>query len=411
VDTTPSGTDSNGRPISFAEILGRDHYVEIYCQIETGSGEVLAWQFGIVGGSVTVDRTAAVRRSCRFQAAPYGAAGVITDTTVLEQLSESLIPQDGKDTFAPYGNKVRLWYGIAIPGFVNSFLGSNIATWELGVFRLSNVDVADDGTPTLSITAYDDSRTISRNKLTAPWIVGAGTNYGDAIIALCQDRLPGLQARPHEVTDVTPNMVVDPESDPWKTVSDWAAACGFEVYIDRSGFLVISEEPDPVNDPVVWTYKDGSEDSNAVLLSVNRSMSDEPGYNGIILTSESNTLAIPIRVEVWDDDPDSPTFARGQYGKVPKFVSNPYVTDPTQGGKAAYAELLKTIGGTEELSFAIIPNPAHEPGDIVRVIRPLSRTDMTSIIDSLTIPLAVTEPMSIQTRERRSAAQVTGGLL
>lgn len=411
MDITPSGIDSNGRPISFAEILGRDHYVETYCQIENGAGEVLAWQFGITGGSVTIDRTAAVRRSTRLQVAPYGAAGVITDTAVLEQLSESLIPKDGKDTFAPYGNKVRLWYGIKIPGYVNNFLGNSIATWELGVFRLSKVDVSDDGTPTLDVSAYDDSRTISRNKLTKPWIVGAGTNYGDAIIALCQDRLPGLQARPHDVTSTTPNLVVDPESDPWKTVSDWAASIGCEVYIDRSGFLVISEEPDPENDPVTWTYKDGTEDANAVLLSVNRSMSDEPGYNGIILTSESNTLEAPIKVEVWDDDPASPTFAQGPYGRVPKFVSNPYVVEMTQAAKAAYAELLKTVGGTEELNFAIIPNPAHEPGDIVRVVRPLSRTDMTAVIDSMTVPLAVTEAMSIKTRERRSAVQITGGLL
>lgn len=411
MDSTPTGIDSNGRPITYAQILGGSHNVQVFCQIEDGDGVVLSWQFGVEGGDVTVDRTAKIRRSCRLEVTPFGAAGVITDTTVLEQLAESLIPDDGKDIFAPYGNKVRIWYGIEVPGYFNAFLGNSFYTWALGVFRLSEITISDDGVPKMSVTAYDDSRTISRNQLTVPWIVASGTNYGDAIIALCQDRLPGLQANAHAVTDLTPQLIVDTESDPWQTVTDWAAACGSEVYIDRNGLLTIADEPDPETDAVVWTYDDGSTNQNAVLLSVSRTMSDEPGYNGVVLSSESSTLQAPIRVEIWDDDPNSPTYALGDYGRVPKFVTNPYVVEMTQAARAAYAELLKTIGGTEQLDFGIIPNPAHEAGDLVRVIRPLSRTDQTSIIDSFTIPLAVSDAMTIKTRERRSAAQISGGLL
>jgi hypothetical protein len=412
MDFTPNGVTKNGVLVPFATVLGQNHYVEIYCQIEDWQGNVLSWQFGIEGGDVTIDRTSQIRRSCKITVTPFGAAGVITDPAVLVQLSETLIPQNGKDIFAPYGNKVRLWYGIRIPGYVNATMGNDIATWSLGVMRLSAADISDDGTPTMAITAYDDSRTISRNRLTKPWIVAAGTNWGDAITALFADRLPGMVAKPHSITSVTAvQLVVDPESDPWKTGSDWAASIGQEVYFDRDGQLTITPEPDPENDPVVWIYDDGTTNPNAVLLSLGRGMSDDPGYNGIVLTSESNTLDIPVRVEIWDDDSDSPTFALGPYGKVPKFVSNPYVTDPTQGGAAAYAELLKTVGGTETLSFAIVPNPAHEAGDLVRVVRPKSRTDVIAIIDSMTIPLAVTDPMTIRTRERRSAVQITGGLL
>lgn len=411
MDGTPVGIDSNGRPLPYAQILGGSHNVQIFCQIEDGDGTVLSWQFGVEGGDVTVDRTAAVRRSCRVEVTPFGASGVITDTAVLEQLAETLIPATGKDIFAPYGNKIRIWYGIEVPGYVNAFLNNNFYTWALGVFRLSQIDISDDGVPKMSVTAYDDSRTISRNKTTVPWIVAAGTNYGDAIIALGQNRLPGLQANAHTVTDLTPQIILDTESDPWQAMTTWAAACGSEVYIDRNGLLTIANEPDPENDPVVWTYDDGTTNGNAVLLSVNRSMSDDPGYNGIVLSSESNTIQAPIRVTIWDDDPNSPTYALGDYGKVPKFVTNPYVVEMTQAARAAYAELLKTIGGTEQLNFAIIPNPAHEAGDLVRVIRPLSRTDKTSIIDSMTIPLAVTDAMTIKTRERRSALQISGGLL
>lgn len=407
----PVGVDENGLQIPFAQILGRNHRIHIANQIEDGDGNVLSQQFGVEGGDVTIDRTAAVRRSARIEVTPFNAAGDITDPSVLEQLAETLIPDEASDVFAPYGNKIRLWYRIEVPGYVHPTYGDNLYPFPLGVLRLSSVDIVDDGTPRLSITAYDDSRYVSKNKLTAAWIVAAGTNYGDAIIALVQNRLPSAQANPHTVTATTPQIILDPESDPWQAVTDWAAAVGCQVYFDRYGLLTIEDEPDPLTDPVSWEYRDGTQDANAVLLSVGRGMSDDPGYNGIVLTSESTTLPAPIRIELWDDDPDSPTFALGPYGKVPYFKSSPLVVDYAGGGAMAYAELLKVMGGTETADFSIVPNPAHEPGDVVRAVRPLSRTDATALLDSFVVPLAATEAMTIRTRERRSAVQVSGTLL
>lgn len=408
----PTGIDLNGEMLSFAEILGHDHKVRYVAQAEDGYGNLLSYQFGVVGGDVTVDRTSQIRRSLSLDVTAYGASGsVISSTGALEQIADTLLPDDGKDIMAPFGNKIRIWYQIAVPGYVSPDDGSTFYAFPLGLFRISSADVSDDGVPKLQITGYDDSRYISKAKLTAPWIVAAGTNYGDAIIALCQNRLPTLQANPHTVTKTTPQIILDPESDPWQAVTDWAAAIGCEVFLDRNGALTIQDEPDPTADPVVWTYQDGTLDANAVLLSVNRGLSDEPGYNGIVLTSESTTLPAPIRIELWDDDPDSPTYALGPYGKVPYFKSSPLVVDYTGGGLMAITELRKVIGGTESLDFAIVPNPAHEPSDIVRAVRPLSKTDSTAVLDSFVIPLEVTSPMTIRTRERRTTLQVSGTLL
>lgn len=408
----PTGVDVNGQTYTFQQILGRSHAVRIVSQIEAADGTVLAYQFGVTGGDVTVDRTSSIRRSARMSVKARDAAGtVIDDLGALQTIADTLIPASGSDLLAPYGNKVRIWYQIEVPGYVNPDDGSEMYPFALGVLRISSARVSDDGTPQLSITAYDDSKYIAKNKLTAPWVVAAGANYGDAIIALCQDRLPGLQANPHTVTTTTPQIILDPEEDPWKAVTDWAAAISCEVFIDRNGYLTIRDEPDPYIDPVVWVYDDGTTNPNAVLLSADRELSDEPGYNGIILTSESNTLPAPIRIELWDDDPDSPTYALGQYGKVPYFKTSALVTDYTGGGNMAVSELKKVMGGTEATEFACIPNPAHEGGDVVQVVRALSRTDSVAVIDTLTIPLAVTEAMTVRCRERRTTDQISGTLL
>lgn len=404
----PFGIDPNKRLIPYAELLSRPHQVRTMAQLEAPDGTVIASSISVSGGEVTVDASAQFRRSCRLQLSAFsGGAGRVTDESGLtadqiQQLRDSLIPGKAGDPASPYGNAVRVWRGLSVPGHSNATLQNDWYLWELGVFRLARADVEDDGTPQLSVTGYDRSRTVSRNKLTAPWVVSSGTNWGDAIVALVKDRDPRAPARAHSVTATAPaTVVVDPESDPWTVATEWAAAAGQEVFFDNAGYLVIRPEPDTASSPIAWEYSDAA-GGNAVLLGVGRSMTDEPGYNGVVLTAESTTLPAPLRAEAWDLNPSSPTYSQGAYGRVPKFVSNPYVGTQAQADAAAQAELLRSAGGTERVSIACVPNPAHEAGDVIRVSRPLSRIDHVGIIESMTIPLAPGDPMSITCRERRS---------
>lgn len=404
---TPQGKDPNGLPVYYQDIIGRQHEVEILAQIENSAGGTITWAFGVTGGDVTVDRGAAFRRSLRMNVVPYGAGGFVSASLSSDQIDairQSLLPTDPYSAMSPYGNSVRLWYGIHVPGFVNGYTGGDVWYFSLGLFRISDVQVSDDSVPTLSITGYDPSRTISRNKLTQPWLVASGTNWGDAIVGLALDRYPALKYRAHSVLETAPQVVVDPEQDPWQVITDWAAAFGNEVFFDADGYLTIQPEPDPSVTPIAWTYYDGGTLQNALLLGVGKTMSDDPGYNGVVLTAESSTIATPLRSEVWDDNPTSPTYALGPYGRVPKFVSNPYVANQAQADAAAAAELRRSMGGTEQVSLAAVPNAAHEAGDVIRVVRPLALVDHTAVVESFTIPLDPGSAMSINCRERRSIA-------
>lgn len=388
----PTGNDSNGQPIAFSTVLGRTHRVAVRAQVEQPDGTVVGSSLVLTGGSVTVDRTAAVRRQCSISVPPAqrGAGGVFS----------SLIPTSKDSLLAPFGNLVRIFYGISVPGLG----GDGIYWWPQGLFRLAATDVDDDGSLDVRVTGGDLSRVIARSKLTVPYIVAAGTNYGDAIIALALNRYPFLKARAHSVVATMPAVVLDPAQDPWAAITDWATAAGCAAYFDVDGYLVVAPEPDPTSDPVVWTYQDSGDRRNALLLKVGRTLSDDPGYNGVVLTSEASTLTTPIRSEVWDLDPSSPTYSLGPYGQVPKFVSNPYVATQTQGDAAARAELLRIVGGTEQISLGVVPNPAHEVGDVLRIVRPASGVNQTTVLEGFTLPFAVTEPMTLTFRERRLAA-------
>ena len=381
----PTGADSNGQVLTFEKALGLPHQLFIKAQIEKPDGTVLADQLTVTDGEVSVDRTSAFRRSCSLSVAPT-AQGV------------SVIPLATTDPLAPYGNLTRIFYGLTIPGLTQPYY------WPLGLFRLSETNVQDeDGTPSISLQGFDLARTISRNQLAVPWIVGAGQNWGDAIIALASDRYPYIQARAHSVSATVPApVVIDPAQDPWQVITDWATGVGCSVYFDVEGYLVITPEPDPATDPISWTYQDAGDRRNAVFLGASRTLTDEPGYNGVILTAESTTLPAPLRSEVWDLNPSSATYSLGAYGKVPKFVTNPYVATQAQADAAATAEFLRVVGGTERVSASVVPNPAHEAGDVVRLVRAASGINQTTILEGFTIPFAADEAMALTLRERRT---------
>lgn len=388
---TPPGLDGNRIAVPFATLLSRTHRASVRVSAQTPDGTVLAAELPATGGSVTVDRTAKFRRQC--------ALTILSTSRDIMNVVTSLIPKTSSDLLSPFGNMVRIEYGID--------LGAGILNWwQLGLFRISDASMEDSGEGvSISLTGYDIARTISRNSLTVPWIVTSGANWGDAIIALAKNRYPALLSRAHAVTATAGSTVVlDPEKDPWDAITEWAALAGCSAYFDNEGYLVVAADPNPATAPVSWEYlATGAADQNALFLGVSRKLSDDPGYNGVILTSESTTLATPLRSEAWDLDPSSGTYSLGAYGKVPKFVTNPFVATQGQADAAAAAELALIIGGAEQTSISVVPNPAHEAGDVIHVVRPAAGVNQTTVLESFQFPLGPDEAMRLSFRERRVA--------
>lgn len=366
----------------------------IYVRAELlSSGTVINSSLPVVGGSVRVDSTASVLRS-------------IPGLQLVDPTGD-IIPYLPGDPLAPYGNEVRLWYGTGVkprtldPGTIARY--SQSSTMEmvpLATCRIAKVSIDDDGSPEVTVEAYDRSRSVSRNVFTSPYIIASGANYVTAIGNLIQDRLPGVGMNlPTGVDDTTPLVVLDVGSDPWEEVRKMATVLGYDAYFDPQGTFTMTRVSDPTTDPIDWVYQDGKE---SMLLSTSRDMDDDPGYNGVVLTAESTTLTVPLRSEVWDMNPSSPTYADGKYGRVPLIITSPYPTTQAQCDQYALTELRRVAGGTEGLSFGILPNPLHEPGDVVLVNRAASKVSATALVDGFTFPLAPTDLMQIDTRRRRS---------
>ena len=371
--------------------LRRSH--EVYSYIDVISPTLETVRLPAVGGEVTCDRTATIRRSCRASCVdPLGL----------------LVPVDSDSLLTPFGTVLRPYRGVRYNDGVLQPDGTRgtVEALPLGVFRLSKAHVNDDsgGSPDIQLEAYDLSRTVSRDKFISPYVIDVGTNLIDAIKAILTRSLPDLEYDAISTTRVTTApKLYDVGNDPWDAVTELATSLGCDIYFDVDGWVVIAPPVDidalPTPD---FTYIEGQ---GCSMTSLSRVFTDEPGFNGVVLTGESPGDELPaVRAVAWDEEPTSATYHLGPYGEVPMFITDQTIKT-TEDAQATADQLLRNLlGFSSGLSITGWVNPAYEAGQVVQVER--ARTHITGLyaVDSFNIPLRAADAQNLSLRAKRVIA-------
>lgn len=369
----------------YAEIR-KSHTAVSYVEVVTPDLEVT--RLPITDGAVDCDRTAQVRRHITLQAVdPTGR----------------LTPRTTGEILTPYGTEVRAYRGVRYSDGTEELA-------PLGVFRLAmcTITAGTQGTVTIALEGYDRSRTISRDKFLTPYTVAADTNILAAIKEIVKRTFPDAQ---YDAVDtdlkVTAPMLFDTGSDPWDACTQLAKSMGCEIYFDVHGRLVIAPPPDIAALPAPdFSYIEGE---GCTMLDLTRVFTDEPGFNGVVVTGESaGDEEPPVRAEAWDMNPSSPTYRYGPYGEVPYFVTDSVVKTEDDAATLAASQLALIIGYTSQLSINALVNPTYEGGDAVRVRRLQSGVDGLYVLDAFNVPLMTgavggggTSYQTLTMRERR----------
>jgi hypothetical protein len=162
------------------------------------------------------------------------------------------------------------------------------------------------------------------------------------------------------------------------------------MYWDYQGHLAVKTQP--LDSPApVWDVTAGP---GGVIVSGERRINRDGVYNMVVVTSDgADTTAAPLAI-AYDANPDSPTYWQGPFGQVPQFYSDPSVTTQGQAAAAASVMLAKSVQLPFQVTFTAVPNPAAETYDVVRVSYGSGAPDELHIIDTLTIPLNASDPLS-----------------
>jgi hypothetical protein len=361
------------RSVSDAFIAAARESHTIVTRVEVlAAGAIVLELDSVTAGEVTLDQTAATRGRC--------------DLTVIDDGTLGLVPTTPDDPLTPYGNELRIWRGIDLPA------GPELIS--LGIFRIEEVAIEDTAAGLqLQISGQDRSARIIDARLEEPYQVAAGTNYETAISDVLISAWPDIEVDLTPTTRTTPQLIANEGDDRWAFAQALATAIGHVLYFDGNGVAVTR----PVTNggaPVLSI----AEGDDGVLVTAQRRWHRQGTYNRVIATGENTGDAAPARGVATDSNPLSPTYYHGQYGRVPRFYSSPFITTDAQASDAAEAILSQELGTTQQVAFGAVTNPALEPSDIVTITRERSGIDEEHVIDQLTIPLLATEAMNGRTR-------------
>lgn len=365
-------------PVSDAfRVAVRQSHVAV-ARAEVWRGSQRLFDLDIDEGSVSVSVNQASRRTCSI------GFSVARD-------SNDLVPSSAFDAITPFGNELRLYRGI-------QFFDGTEEMVPLGVFVITSVDVSESRDQVrVSVSGVDRSVKVSRNVWLEPYQVEAG-NLATAVTGLLQDRWPGVELSFPSVSVALEQQVLGQQSgsDPWKDAVYLAEMAGYDLFFDANGICTMQPFPSPDSASVLATYTDDD-----VLLGVQRQDTVDDTYNGVVYIVESSWLLTPYRIEVWDEDPASPTYRYGAFGEVPRVVSQSAITDVNSATTAAAALLSTGLGLTQNVSWDAVVDPSLDVNDVVLVTNAGTKTDRVMIVDQVTIPLTAQGMMKAKARTVR----------
>ena len=365
----------------FESAIGASHQVATLAEVLV-AGEA-AGELGIDAGTVTLDQTAATRGRCDVVLTP----------------SVDLVPGEPGDLLTPYGNEIRLSRGI-------TFADGSVELVGLGVFRLDETTIDDTGVDLqIRVTGLDRSARIIDARFEAPYQVDVETPVVTAILAVLRDAWPDVPVSSSfpapDSAVMTPTVIGEEGGDRWAFAQNLAEAIGHDLYFDGAGELRLTPSATLSTGSPVCTLAEGE---GGLLVQASRRWNRRSAFNRVIATGENAGLDIPPpRGVATDDNPSSPTYYFGPFGKVPRFYSSSFISSNAQATDAAAAILARELGTTEEVSFGSIVLPHLEPGDVARITRARAGVDEDHVVDALTIPLSAEGVMTGSTR----ALQVT----
>jgi uncharacterized protein DUF5047 len=333
----------------------------------------------ITAGSVSVSKQAPIRRSLRMTA-------VDLDGTLAARLDV-------------YGHEVRVYRGVIVAGTAELV--------PLGTFGVTEAVNPDSDGIVWDVQGYDRGGVIDERRFYEVYTIASGTNYGTAIQDLVRSKFPAVTFNPAAfsalTSSTTPALFFEAQANPWQAATGMARSIGMELVMDPMGVCVLQPEPVPLAANIVRIYADPATGVTGFpLLKLDVSRSRRGRYNGVVVTGESTSLAVPVRGSAWDSNPGSPTYRYGAFGEVPLFAFNPLMSTAAQCDAAATAELQAQLGSTQEVRYQLIPDAAHDASDVVRFAR--GTVDDVYVLDTFEVPLAVEEPISGSCRTRQAAS-------
>lgn len=308
----------------------------------------------------------------------------------------TLTPVSAKDLLAPKGTEILLHKGLFMPDTeVFEFV-------PLGVFGITEprIERLPGGGVAIELDASDRAALVKSRRFIDPWVVKKNTLTHRAITDIVVSRFLA-DLRVQVTGHTTPEVVYDALSDPWAAIADLSQADSLTSYFDPVGSFVVARD-EPVHTGI--TYK-GGEDS--LLIDVKRVITAENTYSGVVVRVEHPDRD-PIVATAWDNDPRSPTYADGPFGKRPFGFTTHLITTAAQAQLAANTLLPKVTRMRQTVEILTAGHPGHDVGDLITVEDHATKTRGEWIVQGGAVSLRPGAPTKLVLTEATSNFDTLG---
>lgn len=328
----------------FLDTIGGSHRVEFQVDLfyndysVSGPPGTFIKTLGLVGGSITADRSATVRRT----------ASISVDPSLLEDVRAGAL--------SPYGYYVRLSRGV-------QYIGGQV---ELKVVFTGRIEQIDASIDSVELTCSDYNADVVDNRFEAPWTVPYDVLVVTEISRIIRDVNPFYEVLVDTGNVARTGASALYEQDRQAALDELCASIGCEWYADMNGQFHIGDAPQPLTEPPdsPWIVDTGE---HGVLVTRSLNQTRTEVYNAVIATGES-LYGLTLTAMWKNEDPDDPLRYGGPFGKVP-LVMDPLSTlaspEAVQDAADKQGKLLKLQA--RNITIECLPNPSLQLSQVIEV--------------------------------------------
>ena len=302
-----------------------------------------------------------------------GVLEVTADSNVPGRLDLSVpsewAPRRPSDALAIYGQRLIVRQVLAI--------ADQEWTVDLGQYR---IQAWDHEAPSVSVEALSLEQIIADYRFDTPYTRPAGATFAGQLGVICKGLLP-VDTSALTNRSLPASITEDWEEDRMAAVRGLQTNWPADFRVDADGVLVCTPERTVKAVPdVEWVHGE----ANAYVSTGGNALRDDI-YNSVVARGEKAN-GQPVQVTVVDDNPSSPTYFYGPYGRRQRFYESPLISTVAQARSAARTVLAREKRKTAVITVTAPPDPRIEMLDTARVTLDDGQT-FTGLVSSISLPL------------------------
>lgn len=242
--------------------------------------------------------------------------------------------------------------------------------------------------PACDIEGLTLDQLLDEYRLVQPFQASAPTTYLEALEELCEGVLPVSAG----VADKAVGVAISQDEDRSLAINDVRKGWGVDVRVDDDGVVAVTPKR-TLGTPVrSWQHGQAS-----AFVSLGSSGLRDDVFNMVVARSEKAD-GTPLQAVATDDNPASPTYYRGPYGRRVRFFAANLATTLAQVQAAADTVLAQEMRRTRLIVVDAPPDPRLEIGDTVSVTD-LHGDEHVGLLAAVRLPLVARQGAATYTVE------------